>query len=142
MKGEEVIRTNLSLCLRGEALLWHVDKLTDYDRAALRGRMQSWYEKLVERFRENPGVAWSKLLTAKYTRNDLLNGVTPGSYVSRVARLATATNSGNALLTAWNGLKPEMRKDILMPDETTSQASFVQLLQSKRHLWENLFSRI
>ena len=79
-------------------------------------------------------MAWLKLLTAKYTRNDLLNGVTPGFYVSRVARLAVIANSGNALLTAWNGLESEMRRDIPMPDETISQASFVQLLQSKRHL--------
>jgi hypothetical protein len=100
LKGEEIIWTNLSLCLRGEALLWHANKFTEYDRAALKGRMQSWYEKLIERFRENPSVAWSKLLTAQYTRNDLLNGVTPGFYVSRVARLATTANSGNALLTA------------------------------------------
>jgi hypothetical protein len=84
MKGEEIIRINFSLCFRGEALTWYTSELTEYDRSALRGHMDSWYVMLVKRFRENPAVAWAKLLSAKYTRHDLLNGITPSSYLAQI----------------------------------------------------------
>src|SRR5204863_2160 len=61
IKGDEIVRTNLPLCLRGAAAAWYTDLLNDIEKAGLRSDLKLWYDTLKERFRENPAVALSKL---------------------------------------------------------------------------------
>ena len=81
LKGSEVVRTNLPTCLRGAAQRWYSDELNDRDKITL----SRWYTALAKRFRENPMVATRKLNEVRYTRQDIRNGVTPGSYIARVS---------------------------------------------------------
>lgn len=54
---KDVIKTNnkvkeiLQICLRGEALLWHVNKLTELEKSLLRESIDAWVEALITRFK-------------------------------------------------------------------------------------------
>ena len=129
--------------MRGAALRWYSDELNDRDKIALRVDLSQWYTALAKRFRENPMVATRKLNEVRYTRQDVRNGVTPGSYIARVLRLAEAsyTPEHPALLVAYGGLEAEMRRDIKMPTASTTKEEFIQQMEDQRYNWEEIFGR-
>jgi hypothetical protein len=138
VKGEEIVRTNLSLCLRGAALAWYTNELGDEAKVGMRHELNSWYTALTKRFRENPAVASRKLMGVKYTDRDVRNGKSPGLYVGEALRHADGADipEYNALLIAWQGLDVELQRDIPQPTQTTKKEDFIRQMEDRRYTWE------
>jgi len=80
------VRSNLSLCLRGSALMWYTNYLNDIEKAELRSDLNLWYEIFKKRFQENPAVALKKLNELRYTRQDVRNRISVENYISKALR--------------------------------------------------------
>ena len=65
----ELVRRNLSFCLRDIVLDWHISKLIENNRRLLiyEEEVDEWARKLVEKFKKSPSVIMITLLRERYS---------------------------------------------------------------------------
>ena len=129
-KGENKVVEALPLCLRGGALAWHTDELSELNKSLLRrADLQSWVETLIKRFKEQSSVAVRALQTEGYTMADARTGKHPRAYVQSIrrhARAAELLTDFNQLMVAWNNLQLEFRLHIPEPTPSTTIEQFLE----------------
>lgn len=114
IKGAPTVRLNLSSCLRGIAMSWYTEELSNLERAALRldeNGVTFWCEALETRFTEQVSVAFEWLGKEKYTIANARNRREPAAYVQAIIRHAKAagfTTAFQQLTWAFNGLDDEL----------------------------------
>ena len=131
-------------CLRGEALVWQTSELSETELTILRtASLEQWCTILTNRFKERSAVALRKLQAERYTFADARSGRRPRAYVQNILRYAKAADmtTFNQLTTAWNNLAFEFRRDIPEPTASTSVSSFMNQLDSKAGIWEEVAQR-
>jgi len=71
LRGDDEVKANLIQCLRGAAIEWYTDTLTNFEKEALRtGSITLWYDRLENKWKEPTAVAVKQVLSAKYTLED------------------------------------------------------------------------
>ena len=131
-------------CLRGEALVWQTSELSETELVILRtASLEQWCSILTNRFKERSAVALRKLQAERYTFADARSGRRPRAYVQNILRYAKAADmtTFNQLTTAWNNLAFEFRRDIPEPTASTSISTFMNQLDSKAGIWEEVAQR-
>lgn len=76
VRGDEIVRQNLSTCLRGAALAWYTSELiADQKRLLTMGYgINEWERKLVGRFGKEPSsIAMPTIIRERYTISNACN---------------------------------------------------------------------
>jgi hypothetical protein len=139
--GEEIVRTNLSSCLRGYAQQWYSGEIDEFKRAGLRTMpdgLDRWINELQGRFKKSMTEAQKELISQRYTVKDAMNRREPGEYVQSMVR--SARNAGlkevqQQLVWAWNGIEGPLQAVLDEPDENTTVAEFIKQMNSKKNSW-------
>ena len=143
IKGEEVVRLNSPLCLRGYAQQWFSSELTTEQQAEYRTTLERWIRALINRFQPDSGDAFNKIQTIKYTVQDAREGRHPAPFVQQINRAAKTLKmpQHTRLEWAWRALDPELQMDIDCPTEDTTVDKFIKQIESKRETWKGVYGR-
>ena len=139
------VKSILTACLRGSALMWYSAELTELERDLLRDAdLDRWYTTLINRFKIRTSVALSQLTYRTYGMQDLRNNVSPRSFVMEMLHLAKAAELEsifNQLTMVWNRLHMSLRQHIPEPTKTTSLGQFLDQIDAKTVIWYDLANR-
>ena len=146
VKSATLVKTHLNTALRGTALMWYTTELSELEKLGLRAGddVEQWCKTLTKRFKESTGVALNHLTAEKYSVADARNKREPAGYVQSVIRHAKAANIDNVenqLTFAHQGIAAELRAFVDAPSETTTVASFIQVLELKKDTWFEMSAR-
>ena len=142
-KGEDLVKANIQACLRGAALNWFTAQLTELEKMALRTAPleAGWLTALSRRFKPNPQAALHKLTNTTYGYKDVRAGKTPQSFAEEIIRHCRAAEINtpfNQMSMIWNRLEPSLQRDVPMPEPTMNMALFLEKLEEKQYLWQNV----
>lgn len=143
-KGHDAVKTNLNTCLRGTALIWYTAELTSLERSGLRqiDLTERWITSLKRRFKPNHSAAVSSLVAERYSVADVRSDREPASYIQQVvshAKDASFDSTFHQLTWAWRNLDPELKRDIAAPDEKTTLAQFLEQVEAKKEVWQEIY---
>lgn len=99
---------------------------------------------LIERFKQPTNIAMDAILRERYTLKDASNHREPREYAQKILRSAKdakLTDVRNQLDIIYNGLDPELRRDIRRPKDTTTLQEFLADLDDYKHDWWTYASR-
>jgi hypothetical protein len=123
----------------------YTSELDDLHRAGLKfsqDGVEQWTKALIQRFKDPPSTALSKLQLETYTMDDARNGKDVRSYIASVVRHAKAAEFEKPvqqLSHAWNNLAPELRVHIQRPTENTTLRQFMDVVLSKQDSWSEMY---
>jgi hypothetical protein len=146
-EGPGIVRRSLEQCLRGSALMWHTNELSDLEKEALRevgDGLERWETTLVKRFKELRSVSLTKAMRGRYTISDVKHQREPTAYVQTLlghAKAAGLDNVLNQLDLAWNNLDPDLQRDIDEPSDRTTITEFLAQLNRKKVSWFRVYGR-
>lgn len=142
-KGEELLRQNLQICLRGSALAWYTTELTENDKRLVAYGIEEWYRLLLARWKQPRSQGMSVLLREKYSMQDAARHREPREYAQMIMRAAQNAEMGTAkdhILLIWNGLDSEFQRDIPEP-EGNDYNRFLDSLDKRKYQWWEHASR-
>lgn len=143
-KNGQLVRQNLHLCLKGEALAWFAAELDDLQRSGLQTgeNVDTWQAALTARFKMHESEAMEMLLTDQYTVDDVRNQRSPSEYVQTIVRHGrdAGLSTSNQLMWAWNRLAPELQLHIKRPTPKISVLSFIEQLNEQKGAWFRYYS--
>ena len=136
------VKNTISSCLRGSALMWYTNELTDLEKTLLRSTdLDKWYTTLIDRFKAKTPVAMAYLTSSTYSFNEVRNNIPPRVWIQEMlhfARAADMTHTINQLTIIWNRLHAHLRRDIPMPTASTTLGQFLQQIDEKTPIWIDL----
>ena len=140
VKGAELLRNNLSTCLRGEALEWHTSQLTDNEKRLLTygNDVDEWCAALLERFGPTKQSGMAIIARERYTLNDAVRHREPREYAMTIIRAAKIAKYGdvhNQLDIIWNGLDVEFQSDIDPPTTQTTLNQMLTAMDLRKSQW-------
>ncbi len=142
IREDDKLRTILSQCFRGAALIWHFIELSDMKKDLLRQvNLSSWHQTLINRFKERTSVALSFLQNNRYTLTDARSGKDSRVFAQNIFRSVKATNMNsvhNQLTIAWNNLDWRFRANILESTIITSIRKFLNQLDFMTDIWHEM----
>lgn len=146
-KGEQMVRDNLSSCLRGTALEWYTEELSPDIKSFIRygSGIDKWEKQLLKRFKLAPHIAIMTICNERYTIEDARRHREPRDFagnIMRAAKDAEITSPISILSFIYNGLDAEFQQHIPVPSSTTSTDSYLQTMDERKNLWWTLASRI
>ena len=131
------IKSVVTSCLRGSALMWYLMELSEEDRAGLRNdvKLEQWYKLLVGRFKVNASFAQSQLLSPSSTYTLANARQNPprvwAYYMLRLAKSAGFDSTYKQLKLLWNQLHWEIRRYVPEPKPDTALTTFLDAMDSK-----------
>ena len=142
-RGDELVRQNLSTCLKGVALSWYTAELTADQKRLLKfgNGIDEWEQKLTARFKERPNVAMATIIQERYTVTDAQHRREPRKYagiIIRAAKSAELGATGQVIMLIYNGLDLQFQQDVPMPTLTTPLEQFLEDLDSRKDIWWGL----
>lgn len=143
-KGEELLRQNLQICLRGSALAWYTTELTENDKRLVAYGIEEWYRLLLARWKQPRSQGMSVLLREKYSMQDAARHREPREFAQTIMRAAQNADMGvmkDHILLIWNGLDTEFQRDIPEPDTNTDYNKFLESLDKRKYQWWEHASR-
>ena len=147
IKGEDLVRTNLSTCFRGSALSWWLNTLSQDEKDAmmqLPTGLKRTLTRLQDRFKISMSSALDQLTRQVYTMSDAGTRRDPASYVQSVSKYAiqAGISDEHAQATwAWNHLDVELQASIPPPTAQTTLRQFTEDLDNRKELWHRLHER-
>lgn len=147
VKGAELLRNNLQICLRGEALEWYTCQLTDNEKRLLTygNNVDEWSAALLERFGPTKASGMATIVKERYTLNDAMRHREPREYAMAIIRAAKVAKLGdihNQLDIIWNGLDVEFQSDIDPPTTQTTLNQFLTAMDVRKNQWWMKASRM
>jgi hypothetical protein len=143
VKGEDTIKHQLWVCLRGAALSWYSVELSEHQRQWLRLTTleDGWIRSLVGQFKLMKEDAEEKLKRlCLYSMADVRAGASIRVFAHRVLRYATAMGIDSIpdrLYQVWIKLAPELQVHIPRPTATLTTVEFLNQLSSKeQRTWQ------
>ena len=136
----ELLRNNLQLCLRGEALEWYTCQLTDNEKRMLTygENADEWSHFLLERFGPTKASGMATLVKERYTLHDAIRHREPREYamtIIRAAKVAKLGDTHNQLDVIWNGLDVEFQSDIDPPTDLTTLNQLLTSMDLRKQQW-------
>lgn len=146
-KGEQMVRDNLSSCLRGIALEWYTSELSLDIKSFIRygTGIDKWEKQLLKRFRLAPHIAMMTICNERYTIEDARRHREPRDFagnIMRAAKDAELTSPISILSFIYNGMDAEFQQHLPVPSATISTDSYLQIMDERKNLWWTLASRI
>ncbi|EEQ31632.1 conserved hypothetical protein [Microsporum canis CBS 113480] len=142
-KGENLVRSNVQASLRGQALEWYTVELTNIEKRAMTAFTieAGWVDALVKRFKPRAAEALAAMTKLTFTMGDIHKGHDVRTYAHTMFRHAQAANiksTYNQLTQSWNGLSPDLRRDIPEPTPLTTRAEFLNFVEAKSGIWRDI----
>ncbi|KAL4995749.1 hypothetical protein BDV10DRAFT_187787 [Aspergillus recurvatus] len=103
-----------------------------------------WLRSLTGHFKPNAQAALRRSSTLFYSYRDIEAGKTPQSFaqdISRHCRAADTNQPSNQMTMIFDRRDPNLRRDIPMPDNGMTMASFIETLEQRQCVWQNIFAR-
>lgn len=143
-KGEQMVRDNLSSCLRGIALEWYTEELSPDIKSFIRygSGIDKWEKQLLKRFKL---IAIMTICNERYITEDARRHREPRDFagnIMRAAKDAEITSPISILSFIYNGMNAEFQQHLPVPSSTTSTDSYLQIMDERKNLWWTLASRI
>lgn len=144
IRGENTVKSNLSLCFRGSAATWYSSALTDLEKIALRTEgvpLSHFTDLLKKQFAQTISVALAQLTSSKYTLEDARNQRSITAYVLDTVRHGKDANIGglhNQLTFAWEGIHALLRQGLTAPNEATQLHNWCRQLEDQRDTWRQV----
>ena len=142
--GETDVKSVMTACLRGSALMWYSMELTELERTLLRDAdLDKWYTTLIGRFKTRTAVALSQLVGHMYSLADMKH-TSPRAFIQQMLHLAKSAefhSTFNQLTLLWNQFAVNLRRDIPEPRPSTSLHQFMEQVDSKTSIWLELAQR-
>lgn len=140
VKGTELLRTNLQICLRGEALEWYTCQLTEDEKRLLTygDEVSEWSRLLLKRFGPTKQSGMAIIVRERYSLNDAVRHREPREYammIIRAAKVAQLGDTHNQLDVIWNGLDVEFQSDINPPTDKTTLNDFLASMDLRKQQW-------
>lgn len=143
-KGDDLLKQNLQVCLRGGALAWYTTELTENDKRLVSYGIEEWYRLLLSRWKQPRSQGMSVLLREKYSMQDASRHREPREYAQTIMRAAQNADMGvmkDHILLIWNGLDTEFQRDIPEPDANSDYNRFLESLDKRKYQWWEHASR-
>lgn len=142
-----IVRSHLSKCLRGDALVWYTNQLPHGAKAfAIAGRgLENWTKLLTAKFQRPKSEVGAELAKMEFTQADLLNDKSITTFAINVARNLQEFGYGDAardepmwISTIYQKLDPQFRLVVQDPadDPTMTYQRFIQLLESRAKVFK------
>lgn len=98
IRGDKIVRQNLSTCLKGSALAWYTSELIADQKHLLKlgQSIEEWKQKLLTRFKKRLNVAMATIVCERYTKTDARNRKKPCEYAGVIIRAAKSVELGSA----------------------------------------------
>ena len=131
------IKSVVTSCLRGSALMWYLMELSEEDRAGLRNNidLEQCYKLLIRRFKVNASIALSQLLSPSSTYTLANARQNPprvwAYYMLRLAKSAGFDSTYKQLDLLWNQLHWEIQRYVPNPEPDTALTTFLDQMDSK-----------
>ena len=131
------IKSVITSCLRGSALMWYLMELSEEDRARLRSAtdLENWYQLLISRFKVDTGVALSQFFSpsSSYTLASARHNPPRvwAHYMLYLAKSAGFDSTYNRLNLLWNRLDCEIRRYVPKPEPDTLLTAFLDAMDEK-----------
>lgn len=147
VKGAELLRNNLQICLRGEALEWYTCQLTDNEKRLMTygNHVDEWNTALLERFGPTKALGMATIVKERYSHSDAIRHREPREYamtIIRAAKIAKLGDVHNQLDIIWNGLDVEFQSDIDPPTIQTTLNQFLTAMDIRKNQWWTKASRM
>jgi hypothetical protein len=142
----EMIKKNLSFCLRESVLMWHTIELFDVSKRILsyEENVDEWVQTLIARFKIQATTATINLLKERYTLTDAERNRESREYAQKIIRWiksAKMINSFNSLNIMYNEIDAELRRDLKKLCKNTTIDDYLQLLNDFKNIWWSLTRR-
>lgn len=139
VRGHELVRQNLSTCLKETTLAWYTSELIANQKRLLRlgHETKEWEQKLTAQFKKRPNVAMAAIVKERYTLLDAWNRQEPREYAGMIlqaAKLAELESVGHIIMLIYNGLDLKVQQDLAMPALTTPLEQFLQKLDKHKDI--------
>ena len=138
------VKSVMTSCFRGSALMWYSMELTELERDLLRDTdLNRWYTTLIDRFKTRTSVALSQLVGQTYSLTDM-KFTSPRAFIQQMLHLAKSAefhSTYNQLTLLWNQFAVNLRRDIPEPRSTTTISQFLEQVNSKTPIWMELAQR-
>ena len=88
VKGAELLRNNLQICLRGDTLKWYTCQLTEPEKRLLSygNDIDEWSSALLERFGPTKASSIATIVKERYTLNNAIRRREPREYAMVIIR--------------------------------------------------------
>ena len=143
IKDDQLVRTHLHTCLRGDVQTWYADELTLIIQTDLRGNkgLDLWIEELSNRFKLSEQNALNALTGEKYTMKNIRLNRSIVFYIQSIVRYDKSAEwtTSNQLNWAWCHLAPTFQRDISQSDSIIIMLQFIQLLQAMKTAWKRYY---
>jgi ribosomal protein L17 len=136
----EMIKKNLSSCLRESALMWHIAKLFDVFRRILfyEENVNEWAQTFIARFKTQITIATANLLKERYILTNAERHRESREYAQKIirwAKFAKLTSSFNQLNIVYNEIDSELRRDLKKSTKNTTIDDYLQLMNDCKNIW-------
>ena len=130
VRGDKLVKQNLSTCLKSTALAWYTAELIADQKRLLKMEqgIDKWKTKLVAHFKERLNVAIATIVRERYTLADARSKREPCEYAGVIiwaAKSAELGSAGHIVMMIYNGLELEFQRDLQMPALTIPLEQFL-----------------
>ncbi|KAM0488281.1 hypothetical protein ACHAP7_001273 [Fusarium lateritium] len=151
-RSENVVKDVWTQCLQGQALIWHTQILTDYDRNYLsNGTVATIIARLVERFKPAYNDAMNRVKRAAFTLHDINKGNDIYAFTQGIIRdgKAVGFDTKGQLEAVYQAFDGSIKGLLKEPDDDTSVDAFVDSIRAResamktqaRELYSGVYSR-
>jgi hypothetical protein len=143
----EVVRTNLSTCLRESTQMWYTEDLSDLKKKTLRTLNESadhWCNVLLKKFKKFVASTLNYLTIERYILDDVRVNRNISSFVFQMMRHAKIVNIvdlHDQLIWIYNAIVSKLIKDINSFDENITIMIFLKNLETKKNIWHRIYNR-
>ena len=142
LRGLELVRDNLHMCLRGAAVRWWTFEVSELDKQAIRqdrsNDLQQWTGRLTTRFRPPLSQAMRDNQSLTFQVADVRNGNRVLNYFQTKVLRAKASGFETIhqqLMQVYMGLDVVLRLNLFEPTPQTTLDQYREILQQKEELW-------
>lgn len=139
VKSADLLRNNLYICLRGTALAWYTEVLTEEQKRLVKlgSDIDKWLFALLKRFKKSPSTAMATVTKKCYTIKDARRKREPLKFAQIIIRAAKSANMPvfSQIYLIYNGLELEFRRNLTKPTEQTTIDVFLQELENNKEIW-------
>jgi hypothetical protein len=143
----EIVRTNLSACLRETTHVWYIEDLSDIEKKALRifeDDADHWCNVLLKKFKKSVASTLNYLITERYTLDDVRANRDISSFVFQIMRHVKTINIidlHEQLTWTYNVIVSKLTKNIDSFDENIFTMPFLKNLKTKKNTWHRIYRR-
>jgi hypothetical protein len=147
MSDAEVVRINLSICLRETTQVWYTEDLSHLKKEALRTLDEDadhWCNALLKKFKKFVTSVLNYLIIERYILNDVRANRDIFNFVFQIMRhvkIANITDLHEQLTWTYNVIAFELFKNIDSFDENISIMTFLKNLKTKKNTWHRIYTR-